>query len=108
MTRAGATDLPVLYHPAPNHFPYSLSFYTGRRVAVYGSSGELSYGQEQMNPEDTAWFVPEDRADEQLPSIASGSWVLTDLEHGQVLRQNPLDSFQPIGQSGNKILLRKR
>ncbi len=106
--RAAPNDALVLYQPAANRFRYGLSFYSGRRVAIFGPYGELTRGQQQDSASGETWFVPEDKAEETLLAMPAGTWAVTDPDHWQALRQKAPDTFQQLALSGSQALIRKQ
>jgi hypothetical protein len=85
----------------------TLVFYARRRVAVYGSPGELSLGV-LHDPEASKWFVAESEADAALERLAPSDWVVTEEGHWSHMQDIPLGTyFRPIMHVGRLWLLQR-
>ena len=82
-------------------------YYAQRRIAVYGSPGELAMGAER-DPGAAGWFVPEASAYAALLALPSGSWGITDSQHWRELQSGPnADTFDYLKKEGDLYLFQK-
>jgi hypothetical protein len=105
---AGTGDAKVIaYRIAYDRRLQSLPFYLNRRIAIFGSSDELTFGQEQ-DAASGPWFVRDEEAEAAILAMPSGVWGVTDATYWQDLRQKAdPDMFQLMKQSGDLLLFRK-
>jgi hypothetical protein len=85
----------------------TLTYYLGRRVAVFGDPGELTTGA-GLDPDAAKWFAPEATAQTAMLQAPPGTWGITDQERWDALQQaDPSDDFALIQRQGNLLLFRK-